>query len=113
MLYSHSRGAVLRDALGGACRVVGVVQDVTERTRAEEARAVQRERQARLDGMLFVIRELAARVTRNLAVTPAASDLPGPTSAVPPSLHEALDAAAALSRTLDDISERQHLTPSE
>ena len=57
--HYHSRGAVLRDASGRPSRLVGVVQDATERVRAEEARALRRERQARLDGMLFAVRELA------------------------------------------------------
>ena len=113
MRHYHSRGAVLRDASGRPSRLVGVVQDATERMRAEEARALQRERQARLDGMLFAVRELAARVTRNLAAAPEAGDGPGPGSTAPSSLDEALDAAAALSRALDDIAELQRQIPPE
>jgi len=101
--HYHSRGTVLRDASGRPCRLVGVVQDATERLRAEEARALRRERQARLDGMLFAVRELASRVTRSLAALPQGGDGRGPGSTAPSSQDEAIDAAAALSRVLDDI----------
>jgi PAS domain S-box-containing protein len=111
--HYHSRGAVLRDASGRPSRVVGVVQDATERVRAEEARAARRERQARLDGMLFAIRELASRVTRDLAATSEARDVSAPGSSAPSSLDAALDAAAALSRALDDIAELRGQVPPE
>jgi PAS domain S-box-containing protein len=110
--HYHSRGAVLRDASGRPSRVVGVVQDATERMRAEEARALQRERQARLDGMLFAVRELASRVTRNLTAAPEDGDAPR-SGLTAPSLDEALDAAAALSRALDDIADLQRQVPPE
>jgi hypothetical protein len=79
--------------------------------RAEEARALHRERHARLDGMLFAVRELASRVSRNLAAAPEAGDGPGSSSPVPSSLDEAIDAAVALSRALDDIAELQRQIP--
>jgi len=109
--HYHSRGVLLRDALGRPSRLVGVVQDATERTRAEETQALQRERQARLDGVVFAIRELTARVTRSLATAPEAAEGPRPGRAVPSSLDEALDAAAALTRALDDIAELQRQVP--
>jgi PAS domain S-box-containing protein len=105
--HYHSRGVVLRDASGRPSRLVGVVQDAAERLRAEEARALRRERQARLDGMLFAVRELASRVTRNLAAALEAGNGLGPGSTVPLSLDEARDAAAALSDTLDDMADLQ------
>jgi hypothetical protein len=111
--HYHSRGVVLRDAAGRPSRLVGVVQDATERVRAEETRALERERQARLDGMLFVVRDLASRVTRTLAAVPEAGDASGPSSTARSSLEEALDAAAALSRALDAIAEFQPLSPPE
>jgi len=37
MRQYYSRGAILRDAAGRPSHVVGVVQDITDRTRAEEA----------------------------------------------------------------------------
>jgi len=91
--HYHSRGAVLRDASGRPSRLVGVVQDATERVRAEEARTLQRERRARLDGMLFAAHQLASRV--------------------PSSLDEARDSASALSRALEDIAELQRQIPPE
>jgi hypothetical protein len=91
--HYHCRGAVLRDGSGRSSRLVGVVQDATERVRAEEARASRRERHARLDGMLFAARQLASRV--------------------PSSLDEALDAASALSKALDEIAELQRQTSPE
>jgi hypothetical protein len=60
--------------------------------RAEEARALQRERQARLDGMIFAVRELASRVTASLAA-PEGGDI------------------AALAKMLDDIAELQRQNP--
>ena len=111
--HYQSRGTVLLDASGRPSRLVGVVQDATERLRAEEARALRRERQARLDGMLFAVRELASRVTRSLAALPQDGDGRGPGSTAPTSQDEAIDAAAALSRELDDIAELQRLLPSE
>ncbi|HZO30578.1 MAG TPA: PAS domain-containing protein, partial [Chloroflexota bacterium] len=111
--HYHSRGAVLRDASGRPTRLVGVVQDATERMRAEEARALQREQRARLDGMLFAVRELASRVTWNLTVAPEAGNGQGPGSTAPSSLDEALEAATALSRALDDMAELQRQFPPE
>jgi PAS domain S-box-containing protein len=110
--HYHARGTVLRDGSGRPGRLVGVVQDATERMRAEEARAMQRERQARLDGMLVAVRDLAARVTRSLAATPEVGGQ-GPGSTARSSLDEALEAAAALSRVLDDIAELQRQNPPE
>jgi PAS domain S-box-containing protein len=107
--YYHSRGTLLRDSSGGPGRLVGVVQDATERVRAEEARALQRERQARLDGMLFAVRELATRVTRSLAAAPEAGDGPGPGTIAPSSRDEAFDAVTELSRMVDEIAQIRHL----
>jgi PAS domain S-box-containing protein len=111
--HYHSRGVVLRDASGRPSRLVGVVQDATERTRAEEERVVQRERQARLEGMLYVVRDLASRVTRSLATAPEDGAVPGPGPSVLFSLDEAHHAAAALTKALDDISALQRQTRSE
>ena len=111
--HFHSRGAVLRDASGRPGRVVGVVQDATDRTRAEEAQALRRERQARLDGMLFAVRELTDRVARNLAAAPEAGNGREPGLSAPSSVDEARDAATALSRILDDITELQRQIPPE
>jgi PAS domain S-box-containing protein len=97
-----------RDADGQPTRVHGVCQDITERVRAERERADQRERQARLDGMLFAVRELASRVSRTLAA-PGAGDTPRSGAPASPSLAEAIDAAAALSRALDDIAELRRM----
>jgi PAS domain S-box-containing protein len=101
-----------RDADGQPTRVHGVCQDITERVRAEQERAEQRERQARLDGMLFAVRELASRVNRTLAA-PGPGDTPRSGAPAPSSLAEAIDAAAALSRTLEDIAELQRLAPTD
>jgi hypothetical protein len=91
--HYHARGTVLRDASGRPCRLVGVVQDATDRLRAEEERVLHRERKARLDGMLFAARQLASRV--------------------PSSLDEALRTTSALSKALDEIAELQRQTTSE
>ena len=107
----HSRGALLRDASGRPERMVGTAQDVTERRRAEEERTIQRERQARLAGMLFAARELAARLGENPAESCGAADAPQPESALVPQLQAAIDAAAEeLSRLLRDIAEPQQLS---
>jgi PAS domain S-box-containing protein len=88
------------DADGEPSRVHGVCQDITGRMLADRERAELRERQARLDGMLFAARELASRITRNLADSPVSDGVERPGPAAPSSLGEA---AAALSRALDDI----------
>jgi PAS domain S-box-containing protein len=93
--HYHSRGVVLRGASGRPTRVVGVVQDATERVRAEEARALQRERQARLDGMLFAAHQLAARVTSGLAASSGAIDRLRPDPGRPADVHDVIAAAAA------------------
>lgn len=97
-----------RDADGQPTRVHGVCQDITDRVRAEQERAERRERHARLDGMLFAVRELASRVNRTLAA-PEAGDTPRSGAPASSSLAEAVDAAAALSRALDDIAELRRL----
>jgi PAS domain S-box-containing protein len=96
------------DADGEPARVHGVCQDITDRVRASQERAEQRERQARLDGMLFAVRELASRVNRTLAA-PGTGDTPRSGAPGSSSLDEAIDAAAALSRALDDIAELRRL----
>ena len=111
--HYHSRGAVLRDASGRPNRLVGVVQDATERARSAQARALQRERQARLNGMLVAGRDLAARVARSLAAPPEAGNGKGPGLSAPSSVDEARNAATALSRIFDDIAELQRQIPSE
>ena len=57
--------------------------------------------------------DLAARVTRTLAAAPEDGDGPGSGATARSSLEEALDAAAALSRALDAITELQPLIPPE
>jgi hypothetical protein len=49
----YSRRAVVRDATGHGERLIGTSQDITERLQAKAAQAADRERQARLDGMIF------------------------------------------------------------
>jgi PAS domain S-box-containing protein len=108
----HSRGAFLRDASGRPVRVVGTALDVTERERVEEERALQRERQARLDGMLFAVRELAARAKINLATSSGAIDALQPESGLAPRIRGAIDAAAAgLSEASRAINELNRLIP--
>jgi len=102
------------DRADGAVRTIVIVcQDITERVRADEERAVQRERQARLDGMLFVVRDLASHLTGSLAAAPEAGDGPDPGSTAPASRDEVLDTAAALSKALEEIVELQRLFPPE
>jgi PAS domain-containing protein len=86
----------LRGADGTIVGTVGASLDVTEWKLAERECAVQRERQARLSGMLFAARELASRVstpsssaTSDAAAANGAADLDH--------LRETIDAAVTLS----------------
>lgn len=86
--------------------MVGTAQDITERVRAEEARVIQREQQARLAGMLFVAHELASRVDNQLAQSAGAINVLQPEATLAPHLREAVNAAAkALSEATRAITE--------
>lgn len=93
--FIHSRGMFVRGADGSPVRAMGTCQDITERVRAEQERTVRRERQARLEGMLFAARDLAARATRNLATSSGAIQRLSPDGAMAPHARDAIDAATA------------------
>jgi PAS domain S-box-containing protein len=108
----HSRGALLPGAPGQPARMVGTAQDVTERRRAEEERAVQRERQARLAGMLFAARALAARMNDELASSAAATDAAPASRVLVPDLRRSVETVlSTLSTAIDDVAELQRLIP--
>jgi hypothetical protein len=91
---------------------VGAAIDITACRRGREERTLQRERQARLDGMLFAARELASRVNRNLATSSVAIAALQPESVLAPHLREAIDAATvALSEATRAMTELQRLIP--
>jgi len=64
VIYGH--GMVVRDAAGRVERLIGTSQDITERVQAEAARAAERQRQARLDGMIFAARQRADQMCHRL-----------------------------------------------
>jgi PAS domain S-box-containing protein len=108
----HSRGAFLRNASGKPIRVVGTALDVTERNRAEDERLAQHERQARLDGMMFAARELAARADVNLATSSGAIGALQPEASLAPRIRDAIKAAAdGLSEARRAIDELNRLIP--
>jgi PAS domain S-box-containing protein len=110
--HIHSRGAPLRNASGRPERMVGTAQDITERKQAEEERVAQRERQARLDGILFAARELAVQMNHHLAQSSGAIDVLRPQAALTPQLLEAIDTLAArVSNVIGDVAELQRLIP--
>jgi hypothetical protein len=103
---------MLHDAPSRPRRMVGTAQDVTELRRAEEERAAHREQQARLDGMLFAARQLADRMTVDLARSTGAIDLLGAQPALTPELRAVIDAAAAgLVGATGAAAELQRLVP--
>jgi PAS domain S-box-containing protein len=92
--------------------IVVAAQEVTDRVRAEEERAVQREQQARLEGMLYAAHELASRAGTGLARSSGAIDGLRPESAIPAHLRASLEtAAAALADAARAIDELQGLIP--
>jgi PAS domain S-box-containing protein len=106
----HSRGTMLQEASGRPQRMVGTAQDITERKRAEEERTLQRERQARLDGMLFAVHELAARMNDDLTESSGDIALLRPQQSLAPELQNAIDRLAArVSGMIEDIVELQRL----
>jgi PAS domain-containing protein len=97
---------------GAVTGAIGAALDVTEARRAEEERAVQRERQARLEGMLFAARELASRATSNLAASSGAIDALQPEATLAPRLRAGIAAAVAgLSEAMGAIAELERLIP--
>jgi PAS domain S-box-containing protein len=86
----HSRGTMARDAAGRPERMVGTAQDITERVELEAEQATRRERQARLEGMIFSARQLAARMTDNLERSYEAVQEAPSESSLPPAIGEQL-----------------------
>jgi PAS domain S-box-containing protein len=81
---------------GGTVRsIVVVTQDITERIRAEQQRAARREQRARLEGMLFTARDLAARATHGLATSTGAIQRLSPEGDIPSDVRDAIAAATA------------------
>jgi len=99
----YSRGAVVRDAAGCVERLIGTSQDITERVQAEAARAAERERQARLDGMIFAARQRADRMCDRLEQSCGGEDASGPGWALCAEMRAALDA------TMHDLLEVRRL----
>jgi len=102
----HSRGAVARNAAGHGERLIGTSQDITERVQAEAARAADRERQARLEGMIFTARQLADRMSDSLERSCGCMDTLSSDSATCEEMRAGLDAAMRdlreLRRLVDD-----------
>jgi PAS domain S-box-containing protein len=110
--HLQSRGSVVLDEAGRRIRMHGTGQDITELRRAEEEQAAHREQQARLDGMLFAARQLADRMTVDLARSTGAIDLLGAQPDLTPELHAVIDAAAAgLAAAAGGVVELQRLVP--
>jgi hypothetical protein len=95
--------APLDSADGAVQSVVTVAQDITEQVRAEQERAEERERRARLEGMLFAARQLADRMKGDLAQSSGAIDQLQPQLALPPELRVAMQTVAA---TVADMMEK-------
>ena len=115
---TYALSAAPLDRVDGVVRsIIVVAQDVTERVQAEQERAEQRERQARLDGMLFAARQLAARVTSSLATSSGAIDRLQPDPALAPHLRDAIGAAtvglAEATRAIAELERLIHSTTSE
>jgi PAS domain S-box-containing protein len=89
----HSRGVLVRDAAGRGERLIGTTQDITERVHADALRAADRERQARLDGMIFAARQLADRMSDRLERSHGVMDARPSDSATDGEMRAALDAA--------------------
>ncbi len=88
----HSRGAVVRNAAGRVERLIGTAQDITERVQAEALRAADRERQARLDGMIFAARQRADRMSDRLEQSRGGAEAAAPDWALCAEMRAALDA---------------------
>jgi PAS domain S-box-containing protein len=101
----------LRGPEGDVVGITGAATNITALKKAEEALALERERQARLDGMLFAARQLASRVNDTLARSSGAIDGLQADSGLAPHLRDALEAASALSEAMRKIAELQGLGP--
>jgi PAS domain-containing protein len=89
----HGRGAAVRDAVGRVERLIGTSQDITERVQTDAMRAADRERQARLDGMIFAARQLADSASHRLERSCGGMDAFLTDSATGAEMRAALDAA--------------------
>jgi PAS domain-containing protein len=108
--YLHALITATVDAAANSVRLYGTCQDVTERKWAEAERSLQREQQARLDGMLFAVRRLADDVTSNLATTSGAIGRLRPELPLPDDIRETIGAAkAGLAEATKAIGEVQRL----
>jgi PAS domain S-box-containing protein len=83
----------LERASGTVRTIVVVVQDITQRLRAAQQRAARREQRARLEGMIFTARDLAARATHNLAASTGAIQRLSPEGDLAPDVRDAIVAA--------------------
>jgi PAS domain S-box-containing protein len=108
--HFHGLMSGVLDEDGNVVRLHGTCQDITDRKQAEAALASQRERQARLDGMLFAVRELASRASNGLTASTGAIGKLGPEAELPRHLQGALDdAAAGLTEALKAVDELRRL----
>jgi PAS domain S-box-containing protein len=90
--------------------IIVVAQEVTERVQAEQGRVEQRERQARLEGMLFTARHLTARVTSSLAASFSVIERLQPDPGLSPHVRDAVDAATTgLSEATRAIADLERL----
>ena len=108
----HLHGLVsgVLDDAGRLVRLHGTSQDITERVRAERERTEHRERQARLEGMLFAARQLAVQATDNLVTSSGAIEKLPPQMSLPESLRDAIDAVTTgLSEATRAIAELQRV----
>jgi PAS domain S-box-containing protein len=99
----HSRGVLVRDAAGRVKRLIGTTQDITERVQAEAMRAADRERQARLDGMIVAARQLADRMCDRLERSHGVMD------ALPCNSATDMEMRATLEAAMQDVRELRRL----
>jgi hypothetical protein len=90
-------------------RGIGVALDIAEQPQAEEDRAAQRERQARLTSVLASARQLADRATSNLAASSGVIGRLRLGAAPPSEVRDAIEQAmSGLSEATRAIAELQH-----
>jgi len=91
VIYGH--GMVARNAAGHGERLIGTSEDIAERVQAEAARATERERQARLEGVIFAARQRADRMCGRLEQSCGGAEASAADWALCEEMRAALDAS--------------------